>query len=253
MLQAISIYRKRKFFQELKQIHEAPARKSRDKVNKIESVDESEAKIIENERHEIEVTCDESKQTNRESLMEDPCCELSAVRELGGGEEPFVDVALVNQKEKRSSTGVRSDCSMNESGYDEISFQENETSKSYDWSHCNLDDSLAAFPIIDPLCASNDVQDASECPQTPPTQVQKEQKEKRYHLQAINLASSLRNKNMSDRMLEEYFDLDRFCEITPCWLLYSTYCAIHESSLSHPSLLFCIQVSRYFLNLNFTA
>lgn len=48
--------------------------------------------------------------------------------------------------------------------------------------------------------------------------------------------------------LEDYYDCDRLCEITPCWVhKEKTQCELHKDDVACPMLLFCLQVMDEFV------
>ncbi|OQR90626.1 hypothetical protein ACHHYP_05378 [Achlya hypogyna] len=48
--------------------------------------------------------------------------------------------------------------------------------------------------------------------------------------------------------LVDYYDTDHYTELLPCYLFYATQCNLHDTHLSHPHLLFCVQVLDQFLS-----
>lgn len=51
--------------------------------------------------------------------------------------------------------------------------------------------------------------------------------------------------------LVDYFDLDRMCEISPCWLRHNqATCLIHQEQVLRPMLLFCLQALDEFIAWN---
>ncbi|OQR81970.1 hypothetical protein THRCLA_11247 [Thraustotheca clavata] len=139
--------------------------------------------------------------------------------------EAFVNETNLDHEDTMNQESVAS------SNIPVVSFGGPDTSfNSSTFSVATLDDSINYFPSL--YC--------------PPTQGN-------AHTMNHKTITSLAPESKSISSLMDYYDTDNYTELIPCYLFYKIHCSLHDTNLSHPYLLFCIQVLDQFLSSNSNA